>query len=243
MGTKSTPLDVDDDDQMRRHFRRLARDPNIVRKGKVYVDVEGTVHWQVACSDGLCMEGGGSLRKLQGKTCCTTFNVPVTREDVEQVAKVVDEVRKIRDVDHAIRKQDGWWHVDDDGDLYLEDRPSGACVFLSAPRGERPWCTIHEWASNHGVDWRKHKPEGCCLFPLYTLEWGEHVLVTSYGTEYMLDVEPDQRDVLQSFVCFKPPKGVGRSLLVEQREELEYRLGEKRWGKVRAKLNALGHAV
>lgn len=242
MGEKLKPLDIDDDRQMRKFFRKLRQRDDVVDTEKVYVDVPGTVYRRVACTDGLCMAHGRG-RALSGKTCCTTFDVPVTQDDVEQVAKVVDEVRKIRDVNRAIEKADGWWRIDDKGFPYLNERPSGACVFLSAAKGERPWCTIHEYCVGADIDFRKHKPEGCCLFPLYFVEWGGRTLVTSYGTDYMKRVEPDQADMIQRFDCLHPPKGKGRSILVDQQEELGYRLGKPRWDRVLAKLAEAGHEL
>ncbi len=233
---------VDDEDaRIERLFKKLRKRKDIVRMGDVYVDVVGAVERKIACSDGICMEHRRG-RKLAGKTCCTTFRVPIEREDVEKVAKVIDEVRKIRDVDDAIDRAGGWWKVDED-QLWLEDRPSGACVFLSAPRGGRPWCTIHEWAVAAGEDFRDHKPETCCLFPLYILECDHEVLVTSYGSDLFKQADPDEADQIKSFDCLHPPRGVGRPVIVEQEGELRYRLGSKRWGKVLAKLRKLGHAV
>lgn len=240
MGKKEDRED-DDDRQMRRLFRRLEKDAAVVRVGKVYVDVPGTVHRLVACSDGLCMRHGKG-RKLAGKTCCTTFEVPVETADVERVARIVDEVRKIRDVDEAIEDAGGWWRHDADG-LWLEQRPHGACVFLSAPKGGPALCTIHEWAVSKGLEYRDHKPETCCLFPLYTAEWGRKTLVTSYGSAYMLEMEPDQADQLKTFDCTHPAAGIGRPLLVEQHDELVYRFGAKRWGRVLERLRELGHPV
>ena len=233
---------TDEDDRIfKRLFKRIRKDPNIVRVGKVFVDVEGTVERRVSCSDGLCMHTR-KLKKLAGKTCCTTFRVPVEELDVERIARVVGEVRKIRDVDAAIDEADGWWEIQDDG-AYLNTRDNGACVFLSAPPGEMPLCTIHEWAVNQGYEFRDHKPETCCLFPLYLPEWEDDVLVTSYGTPYMKEAEGGESDETYPFVCLHPDEGEGRSVLVEQEEELDYRLGKERWQGVLAKLRALGHPV
>ncbi len=231
--------DPKEDKRMRKFFRKLRKDPDIVRAGRVYVDVPGVVKRRVACSDGLCMRHGRG-RQLSGKSCCTTFEVPVSTDDVEAISKVVDDVRQIRDVDRAIRKANGWWRVDPDAEqLWLNSRPSGACVFLSAAKGKRPWCTIHEWALANGVDFRDHKPEGCCLYPLYTVQHGDDMFITSYGTSYMLEMEPEQEGQIKTFDCLAPPKGVGRTLLEEQGDELRYRVGDKRWSKVLARLAEL----
>ena len=236
--------DLDDDQRMMEAlFRRLPGDSAVVQCGSVFVDVPWSVDRIVACADGLCMGSGGKkMKKLAGKTCCTTFRVPLTTEDVERIVHCVDEVKKIRDVGAAIEKAEGWWHHDEDG-LWLERRKSGACVFLSAAKGERPWCTIHEWAVNNGKDWRAHKPEGCCIFPLYLIEYGDDVLVTSYGSPFMLEVDTEEPEDIETFKCTAPPEGVGTSVLIEQQEELEYRLGKARWTRTLAKLRKLGHAV
>lgn len=231
----------DDDRRIRKIFKRVRKADSVVRVGDLYVDVPGTVERQVACTEGLCMTSR-KLGKLKGKTCCTTFRVPVEEQDVERVARIVDQVRTIRDVGRAIDRADGWWEIQTDG-AYLRTRPSGACVFLSAPRGEVPLCTIHEWAVNQGCEFRDHKPETCCLFPLYTLESDDETLITSYGTEWMKQAEPDEADEIYEFRCLHPPKGVGRSVLEEQQDELEYRFGRKRWRRVLEKLRDLGHAV
>ena len=231
----------DEDARIERMFKKLRKRDDIVRVGTVYVDVPGAIDRRVACGEGLCMHDGRG-RKLAGKTCCTTFRVPIERADVEKIAKVVDEVRQIRDVDKAIEDADGWWKVEDD-EIWLEDRANGACVFLSAPKGDRPWCTIHEWAVKRGDDFRDHKPETCCLFPMYLLHCGDDVLVTSYGSELMKEADPDEADDIKEFACLHPPKGVGTSVVVEQEDELRYRLGAKRWNKVLKKLRRLGHAV
>lgn len=231
----------EDDAHIERLFKKLRKRKDVVRVGKVFVDVPGAIERHVACADGLCMAQGRG-RKLAGKTCCTTFRVPIEREDVERVAKVVDEVRKIRDVDAAIEKAGGWWKIEDD-QIWLEDRPSGACVFLSAAKGERPWCTIHEWAVNNGRDFRENKPETCCLFPLYVLENGDEILVSSYGSDLMKKADPEEAPQIKTFECLHPPKGQGKPVIVEQEDELRYRLGSARWERVLTKLRKLGYAV
>ncbi len=241
MGKNQHDETDDDDRRIGRMFKRFKKDPNIVSVGKIHVDVKGAVERKVACSDGLCMQNRRG-RKLAGKTCCTTFRVPIERVDVERISRVVEEVAQIRDVGRAIEKAGGWWKVDD-GTLWLEDRPSGACIFLSAAKGERPWCTIHEWAANHGEEFRDYKPETCCLFPIYVVECGDETLVTSYASPYMLEADPDEADDIRSFDCLHPPKGVGRAVIVEQADELRFRLGTKAWGRVEKKLRKLGHAV
>jgi hypothetical protein len=231
----------DEDARIERIFKKLRRRKDVIRVGNVYVDVPGALERQVACSDGLCMAHGRG-RKLAGKTCCTTFRVPIETEDVEKIAKIVDQVSEIRDVGKAIERAEGWWKIEED-QAWLETRPSGACVFLSAPKGDRPWCTIHEWALKNGEEFRVHKPETCCLFPLYLLENGDEVLVTSYGSDLFKKADPDEADDIRRFDCLHPPKGQGRSLLVEQDDELRYRLGEKRWQRVLKRLRKLGYAV
>jgi hypothetical protein len=231
----------DEDARIERMFKKLRKRKDVVRVGSVYVDVPGAIHRKVACGEGLCMHDAQG-EELAGKTCCTTFRVPIEREDVEKVSKVVDEVRKIRDVDETIEDADGWWKIEDD-QIWLEDRPDGGCVFLSAAKGERPWCTIHEWAVNNGKEFRDHKPETCCLFPMYLLQSDDDVLVTSYGSELMKEADPDEADQIKAFACLQPPEGMGKSVLVEQEDELRYRLGAKRWDKVLKKLRKLGHPV
>lgn len=233
-----------EDARIERMFRKLRKRKDVVRVGKVFVDVTGAIERRLACSDGLCMAGGrpGKLAGLAGKSCCTTFRVPIGRQDVERVAKVVDEVRQIRDVGRAIDRAGGWWRIEDD-QAWLENRPNGACVFLSAEPGGRPWCTIHEWSVRNGRDFRDHKPETCCLFPLYVLECGDEVLITSYGSALMRKADPEEADQIKSFDCLHPPEGAGRPVIVEQEDELRHRLGSARWDKVLAKLRKLGHPV
>jgi hypothetical protein len=225
---------------LRRLFARLRKDPTVVRCGTTYVDVPGTIERKVACADGLCARGLRG-RALAGKTCCTTFDVPVEAKDVRRIAKILPEVRAIRDVGAAIDRAGGFW-VFEDGERRLRTRPGGACVFFSAPPGEAPRCTIHEWAALRGLEHREWKPETCCLFPLYLVEWGEDAFVTGYGSRWFLEIEPDERDEVKSFACLHPPTG-GRALLAEQEEELRYRLGARRWGAMLRKLRALGHPV
>lgn len=221
---------MDDDteaEEMEAFFEHVRSAPGIARIGDVYVDIEHTVNRLVACSDGLCMQSQGPGRP-RTSGCCNSFDVPLDRDDVERVSRVVEEVRKIRDVDRAIERADGWWRHDEEG-LWLEKRPSGACVFLSAPKGESPRCTIHEWALEQGHDFRDHKPATCCIYPLYTAELDDEILVTSYGSPLMLRLEPDQADQLKFFACTAPPAGVGRSILIEMHDELCYRVGSDRW--------------
>ena len=242
---KSDDDDDAEDRRIRKLFKRLRKSKKVVRCGEVYVDIEGAIERRTACTDGLCMAHGRGKR-LTGKTCCTTFRVPLETDDVERVSKVVDEVKQIRDVTKAIEKAGGWWHIDDD-QAWLEDRPDGACVFLSAPKNGPPLCTIHEWALETGREFRDHKPETCCLFPLYLLhaeddEDGE-VLVTSYGSPLMREAEPDEADDIKNFDCLHPPKGQGRSILQDQEGELRYRLGSKRWDRVLGVLREAGYTL
>ena len=233
------------DEQERRYeevFRSLKSNPDVVQIGYVYIDIPATIDRSVACSEGLCMSSR-KFKKLKGKTCCTTFNVPLETEDVERLACIVDEVKEIRDVGKAIEKAEGWWRHDEDG-LWLEDRPSGACVFLSVPPEGPPLCTIHEWALTNGLEFRDYKPETCCLFPLYLAEQENEYLVTGYGSRLMLALDEDEsEDEIENFACLCPAPGVGKPLLVEQQQELEYRLGKDRWGRVLGRLREMGHPV
>ena len=238
--------DDEEDARIDRMFKRLKKRDDVVRVGEIYVDIAGAIDRKIACGDGLCMHDSEG-RELQGedlasKTCCTTFRVPIDRDDVERVAKVVDEVRQIRDVDEAIDDADGWWKVEDD-EIWLEDREDGGCVFLSAKEGERPWCTIHEWALNNGKEFRDHKPETCCLFPMYLLQSDTKTLVTSYGSELMKEADPDEAEDIKAFSCLHPAEGQGVPVVVEQEDELRYRLGSAKWNKVLKKLRKLGHPV
>lgn len=230
--------DEDDAEELEEFFAYLRTAPGVERVGDVYLDVRHTVHRNVACSDGLCMQSQGRGR-ARTSGCCNSFDVPLEREDVERVARVVDQVREIRDVGRAIDAADGWWRHDEEG-LWLERRPSGACVFLSTPRGGQPLCTIHEWALAHGEDFRDHKPSTCCIYPLYTAELDDEVFVTSYGSPLMQRLEPDQADRIESFACTDPPPGVGRSILEEMHDELLHRIGAKRWNLMLAHLRRKG---
>lgn len=230
----------DDDEMFRALFRKLRRDPTVLRCGTVYVDVPGVVERRTACGDGLCWKTAG--RRLTGRSCCTTFRVPVEKADIRRIEKVLPSVRAIRDVGAAIDRAGGFWRRED-GMLWLRSRPDSACVFLSAPRGGPPLCTLHEWAATQGLDHRKVKPETCCLFPTYLVEWGDEVFITSYGSRWYEELEPEERDDLKSFACIHPPAGAGRSLLLEQADELAYRLGARRWSATLRKLRAAGHAV
>ena len=234
----------DEDQRYEKFFQALENDPEVIRVGYIYVDVVATIERRSVCSEGLCMQQGCG-EELAGKTCCTTFNVPLETQDVERIARIVDEVREIRDVDEAICDAEGWWRHEEDG-LYLEDQPDGSCVFLSAVPGGRPLCTIHEWALANGFEFRDYKPETCCLFPLYMAQHEHLHLVTGYGSRLMLEFDADEEgkeEEVHEFVCLQPPPGQGRSLLVEQKEELEYRLGKSRWGRVLEHLRRLGHPV
>lgn len=228
----------DEDRMLRRLFAKLRKDPRIVRCGTVWIDVPGTIERTVACSDGLCWQSAKG-RSLAGKSCCTTFNVPIERKDVRRIAKILPELRRIRDVGAAVDRAGGFWR-EEGGTPWLSDRPSGACVFLSAPPGGAPLCTIHEWAVARGVDHRSVKPETCCLFPLYVVEWGRDYFVTSYGSPWWAELEPGEADEVKSFVCLHPPAGTGRPLLFEQADELRYRIGPRRWAATLRKLRSLG---
>jgi hypothetical protein len=230
----------EDDALLRKVFRMARKDPTVVRCGNVWVDVPGAIERRVACSDGLCWKSAG--KSLTGKSCCSTFRVPIERKEVRRIEKVLTEVRTIRDVGAAIDRAGGFWH-DEDGTPWLNTRPDESCVFLSAPPGGMPLCTLHEWAASRGIDHRKVKPETCCLFPLYVAMCDDDALVTSYGSRWYCELEPDERDDIKTFACTKPPKGGGVPLVTEQRAELEHQLGKRRWAAALEKLRALGHEV
>ena len=131
----------------RAFFGALRKDPGVVRCGTIYVDVPGTIERRVACGDGFCWEASGrasaSSRAISGKTCCTTFLVPVQRHEIPRIRRILPEVRKIRDVGAAIDRAGGFFREDDDG-TWMNSRPNGACVFLSSAPGGPPLCSIHE---------------------------------------------------------------------------------------------------
>jgi hypothetical protein len=179
---------------------------------------------------------------MAGKSCCATFEVALGPGERKRIAAVIPKIRKMRDLGKVIDATGGWWRQSDDGDS-LRTRTNGACVFLSAPPGEAPRCALHEWALTVGRDHRKVKPEICSLFPLFLVQWGDEVLVTSYGARLMVEIDPSNGEEAVQFACTSPPTGVGRPLLVEQRGEIEYRIGARRWGAMLRKLRALGHAV
>lgn len=241
----TAPIDIseypDDDGTLERLFARAKADPGVVRVGKTLVDIPATVHRRFNCSDGPCMKLG-PLRTLAGKACCTTFDVPLERGERERLEQVVPEIRKLRDVGRVIDATGGWWKRQQ-GSEWLRTRKGGACVFLSAPPGLPPRCSIHEWALSQGIDHRTVKPEICCLFPLYLVQFGEEILITAYGSDLMKQADPDEADRIATFVCTDPPPGIGRPLLVDQADEIAYRIGARRWSAVVTKLRALGHPV
>lgn len=223
-------------------FARLRRDPRVVRCGTTYVDVPGTVERRVACGDGLCQRGVRG-RRLAGRSCCTTFRVPVERAEVRRIERALPALRAARDVGGPIDAAGGFWEEDSDGDgLVLRSRRDGRCVFLSDPREGPALCTLHEWSVATGRDHRRLKPEACCLFPLYLVENGDEVFVTAYGSAYWAELEPDDAHTVHPFACLHPPAG-GLPVLAEQREELEVRVGRRRWRATLRKLRSLGHPV
>lgn len=230
----------------REFFRGLRKDAGVVRCGTIYVDVAGTIDRQVACGDGLCWESSGraaaNSRAITGKTCCTTFMVPVQRPEIARIRRILPEVRKIRDVGAAIDRAGGFFH-EEAGSTWMNDRPNGACVFLSSAPGGPPLCSIHEWAASKGEDHRAWKPENCCLFPLYLVQWGEDTFVTSYGSERWRAIDPAEAEFVKSYACFTPPAGRGHPVLVEQEAELRFRIGARRWNATLRKLRGLGHNV
>lgn len=237
--TRRRPVAEDPEDTMfRTFFAKAERDPQVVRCGTVLIDVPGVVERQVVC--GNCFDEA-SARALAGKVCCATFRVPIERAEVRRIERVLPQVRRVRDVGAAIDTAGGFWR-EEDGIVWLRERPTGACVFLSAPPGGRPLCTLHEWAVAAGRDHRRLKPESCCLFPLYLVEWEGRVFITSYGTRWWAEMEPEETDDVKDFVCFHPGRS-GRSLFAEQADELRYRLGAQRFAATRRKLIALGHAI
>jgi hypothetical protein len=220
-------------------FARLRGDPRVVRRGRLFVDVPGTVERRVACSDFVCQRGTAG-RGLAGKSCCASFRVPLDEGEIRRIERVLPRVREIRDVGAAIDRAGGFWKTDE-GSPWLRERPDGACVFLSARPGGPALCTLHEWALSAGRDHRRLKPEVCSLFPLYLVEWEDAVLVTSYGSPFWAECEPEETDLVHRFACLHPR--AGRPLVVEQRDELEYRVGRRRWGAMLAVLRRLGHPV
>ena len=239
--TRAAGRASDEEAEFRDLFRRLRKDPTVVRCGTTYVDVPGTVERRVACGDGLCWKSarGGSLT---GKSCCSTFRVPVERADMRRIDRVLGEIRKIRDVGAAIDRTGRYWY-EDEGAHWLATRPDESCVFLSAPPGGMPLCTIHEWAHSKGIDHRKVKPETCCLFPLYLVQWGDESFLTGYGSRWYCELEPGEADDIKTFACTRPPRGTGMPLLLEQADEIQYRIGARRWGATLRKLRALGHPL
>ena len=243
---RASPDDDGSDDEaidrrFDRYFAALRTNRDVVRCGDTFVDVPWAVKRIVACSDGLCAKAG-PLRDLAGKGCCATFDVALGPGERERIAEVLPEIRALRDVGRVIDATGGWWKRQDGGES-LRVRKNGACVFLSAPPGGIPRCSIHEWALSKGLDHRKLKPEICCMFPLYMVQWGDEVFVTSYGSPLMVEMDPHEEDRIESFVCINPPPGVGRPLVIEQRDEIEYRIGARRWGAMLRKLRELGHDV
>jgi hypothetical protein len=231
----------DDDGTLARLFAKAKADPRIVRVGRTLVDVPATIERRFDCSAGACLRPG-PMRALAGKACCTTFDVPLGPGERARIERVLPEIRAMHDVDRAIRAAGGWRRRLE-GAEWLRTRSSGACVFLAAPRGEVPRCTLHEWALANGRDHRRVKPEICCLFPLYIVQLGDEILLTAYGSDLMLEADPAEAGRIETFVCTNPPPGAGRPLLVEQAAEISYRIGPRRWARVLAKLRSLGHPV
>ena len=115
------------------------------------------------------------LSKCKG-ACCTMeseFGAPITKEEIEEIDKILPVVIKYLPKEHvAIIEKDGFWH-EKHGELMTRSLNNRACVFVIWD-GDIAKCGIERAYRDGKVDFIK--PVSCHLFPIRVSKFGGDVL-------------------------------------------------------------------
>lgn len=150
----------------RKYVEMLRERGDLLAIGKVDVDVPQIVLRHFQCDARRCIEWDGDV-PLVDRSCCSRYEVPLSRRDCEVVRRHLPRVRAMLPPGYRLRdSRESPFRADEEyGPELVDDNPLGACELNLYVDG-RCRCALHAVALEAGenpLDW---KPIACALWPL-----------------------------------------------------------------------------
>ena len=196
--------------------------------GNLIVDIPALVERKFVCHTDLCV-GKEPLDDMDGRSCCTSFEVRAAPKELKQIKKLVAAVKeRYPTIATAIDEEhDGqwWYYSEEDFNKVLERKADGSCVFLTPREDGFYKCGLHAGALDEGVDPNRHKPTACVLYPLFLVEVDDDILLTCTSEETRHVIGDDGE--YHHFDCLCPNKMATKPLYREMKEVITLLFGKK----------------
>lgn len=218
--------------------------------GEVDVDVDELVHRRFLCDRHRCIQWGPKRegrdwRALIDNSCCSHYDVPVSKLDRKRVLEILPKVKKRLRKDHPLNQGEELFAIDDEFNQVMSVGEQGTCQFVLYEDGLTT-CAIHKTCLEEGLDVATYKPVGCQLWPLAVIDYEgdegeERYLVTTYtsGTKGLFaDAESRQSDD-NHFACLVDDDDEYEPLYKSCSEILSHLFGAPFYAELDARATAL----
>ncbi len=228
-------------DATRNYVEWLREEGELIAIGEVDVDATQVVRRRFRCDSRCCVNWAGAAARVD-RSCCTRYDVPVTRRDRKAVLGCLDRVRRNLPPDHRLQDPGAspFRQNDDFGWELVHDGPGGTCEF-TIYRDRRRLCAIHLTALEEGVSPFDWKPLACSFWPLalnaYDDDDGE--------TRYLLTVYCEETSELfesaeeEPFACLVGADGDAPPLYESEAEVLRRAFGSRWYETLKKRARAL----
>lgn len=182
---------------------RRPQHPDLVRVGRLLVDVPAVTGIAHTCDPTLCKDL---------ESCCEQFEVVVEGDELEGIIGLIGRAKRFLPFDDRAAAANpfdpfGAYHFAIDTD------EEGRCVFAYRNASGMTLCSLHSAATELSIPYHQAKPTSCCLWPLALSEGRPAVLTVHDGA--------------MDFPCNRRRRGRGDSLDAGIAEIIEQVFG--RW--------------
>ena len=164
----------------------------ILSIGDVDVDIEQIIERNFLCDRHRCIQWRPhtSLKNVEpiiDNSCCSHYDVPVSKFDRVNLMKVLPLVKKRLPEDHLLNQGGEPFGIDDEFQTIMNTTDTGACQFVLYEDGLTT-CAVHKTCLEEGLPVWTHKPVGCSMWPLAVVDYEdddgkERFLLTVYGSQ------------------------------------------------------------
>lgn len=164
----------------------------ILTVGDVDVDLEQLVERTFLCDRHRCIQWRPhthwkGAEPIIDRSCCSHYDVPVTKYDRVRLMEVLPLVKKRLPADHALNQGGEPFDIDGEFQTIMNTTDQGTCQFVLYEDGMTT-CAVHKTCLEENLPVWVHKPAGCSLWPLAVVDYedadgNDRFLVTTYGAQ------------------------------------------------------------
>lgn len=174
-----------------RYVEVLRERGGLLSIGEVDVDVEQLVERRFLCDRHRCIQwrphkSRKHAEALIDHSCCSHYDVPVSKYDRVKLMEVLPLVKKRLAKDHPLNQGGEPFALDDEFQTVMNVGEQGTCQFVLYEEGLTT-CAVHKTCLEEGLPVWEHKPVGCSMWPLAVIDYADddgndRFLLTTYGS-------------------------------------------------------------